>query len=129
MNDRHVLTYTCIEQVHYTYKVYVYNLFFSYGVICSPQTLLCGHIPDNRSACGESPCIQQLLGTAADSELVLCSKHMHAILDWRQQRSSALVKRQQQRSTIPLLSLYSHVLHLFFNAQPSNYKLNVYTFV
>ena len=45
--------------------------------------------------------------------------------DWKQQRSSALVKRQQKRSTTPLLSPVSCIV-LCFNVQPSNYKLNTF---
>ena len=41
--------------------------------------------------------------------------------DWRQQQSSALVKRQQQRSITPLLSPVSHIASML---QHSAFKLH-----
>ena len=54
--------------------------------------------------------------------------------DWRQQRSSVLVKRQQQSSVLVKRQQQSSALHILvvsiqsfcFNAQPSSNKLNTF---
>ena len=46
--------------------------------------------------------------------------------DRKQQRSSALVKRQKYYRGVALCCLQSQILHLCFSTQTSNYKLNTF---